>query len=80
MKDGKNSSNTFLPDRKNLEEEFVDIDNQLSQLEETKDLALVRRIIPIIRARLFKIYNFAVYSIDIEAFASHKPGYKTPLN
>ena len=77
MKDSRYSSKSFRPE---LEAEFIDINYQLKLLENTKDSAMVKWVIPIIRARLFKMYNLVVYGLDVEAFASHNAGDKTPLN
>jgi hypothetical protein len=69
--------------KKDLELTFVEVDDQLAELATSYDtISKVRRLITIqqIRSRLFELCNLCVHGLDIRAYASHKPGDKTPLN
>jgi hypothetical protein len=69
--------------KEDLQCAFVDIDEQLKQLNNSyDDISKVRRFITIqeIRNRLYEVCSVYLYRLDTRKFASHEPGSQTPLN
>jgi hypothetical protein len=61
---------------KEIDETIVEIDSQLSELDQGSIYSLPHKII-LIRQNFYRLFHF-LKGCDIDKFANHKPGEKTP--